>query len=173
MTVANHLTLNELWRRVKKAQDPIEKDRFLAIYHAQRGLTAKEIARITLNTPRWVQETVRRYNQEGPESLRDRRHHNPGQKPKLTLEEQRKVREALQGPPPDGGLWTGPKLREWVERELGKRLSLYPIYRLLHEMGFALRVPRPRHAKADEEAQEAFKKTSSPRSRRRGAREEG
>ncbi|WP_229906155.1 winged helix-turn-helix domain-containing protein [Thermus composti] len=28
-----------------------------------------------------------------------------------------------------------------MERELGKRLSLYPIYRLLHEMGFGLRVP--------------------------------
>jgi transposase len=80
------------------------------------------------------------------------------------------VLEALQGPPPDGGLWTGPKLRDWVERELGKRLSLYPIYRLLHEMGFALRVPRPRHRKADGEAQEAFKKTSSPRSRRQGPR---
>jgi hypothetical protein len=24
MTVANHLTLNELWRRAKKAKDPIE-----------------------------------------------------------------------------------------------------------------------------------------------------
>ncbi|WP_028490832.1 winged helix-turn-helix domain-containing protein, partial [Thermus islandicus] len=148
-------------RRAKKAKDPIEKDRFLAVYHARRGhkvaslTTAKEIARITLHTPRWVQETVRRYNQEGPESLRDRRHQNPGQKPKLTLEEQRKVLEALKGPPPDGGLWTGPKLRDWVERELGKRLSLYPIYRLLHEMGFALRVPRPRHAKADGAAQEA------------------
>jgi hypothetical protein len=31
MTVANHLTLNELWRRAKKAKDPIEKDRFLAV----------------------------------------------------------------------------------------------------------------------------------------------
>ena len=36
-------------------------------------------------------------------------HQNPGQKPKLTPEEQRKVLEALQAPPPDGGLWTGPK----------------------------------------------------------------
>jgi len=27
MTVADHLTLNELWRRVKKAKDPIEKHR--------------------------------------------------------------------------------------------------------------------------------------------------
>jgi transposase len=158
MTVANHLTLNdlnELWRRAKKAKDPIEKDRFLAVYHAKRGLTAKEIARIIPNTPRWVQETVRRYNLEGPEALKDKRHQNPGQKPKLTPEERMRVLEALQGPPPDGGLWTGPKLRDWVERELGKRLSLYPIYRLLHEMGFALRVPRPRHRKADGEAQEA------------------
>jgi transposase len=155
MTVANHLTLNELWRRAKKAKDPIEKDRFLAVYHAKRGLTAKEIARIIPNTPRWVQETVRRYNLEGPEALKDKRHQNPGQKPKLTPEERMRVLEALQGPPPDGGLWTGPKLRDWVERELGKQLSLYPIYRLLHEMGFALRVPRPRHRKADGEAQEA------------------
>jgi transposase len=170
MTVADHLTLNELWRRAKKAKDPIEKDRFLAVYHAKRGLTAKEIARIIPNTPRWVQETVRRYNLEGPEALKDKRHQNPGQKPKLTPEERMRVLEALQGPPPDGGLWTGPKLRDWVERELGKKLSLYPIYRLLHEMGFALRVPRPRHRKADGETQEAFKKTSSPRSRRRGAR---
>jgi hypothetical protein len=42
MTVANHLTLNELWRRAKKAKDPIEKDRFLAVYHAKRGLTARQ-----------------------------------------------------------------------------------------------------------------------------------
>jgi transposase len=155
MTVADHLTLNALRRRAKKAKDPIEKDRFLAVYHAKRGLTAKEIARIIPNTPRWVQETVRRYNLEGPEALKDKRHQNPGQKPKLTPEERMRVLEALQGPPPDGGLWTGPKLRDWVERELGKRLSFYPIYRLLHEMGFALRVPRPRHRKADGEAQEA------------------
>jgi transposase len=172
-TVATHLTLNELWRRAKKAKDPIEKDRFLAVYHAKRGLTAKEIARIIPNTPRWVQETVRRYNLEGPEALKDKRHQNPGQKPKLTPEERMRVLEALQGPPPDGGLWTGPKLRDWVERELGKKLSFYPIYRLLHEMGFALRVPRPRHRKADGEAQEAFKKPLRPGPGGEGRGEEG
>jgi len=123
----------------------------------KRGLTAKRIAKITLNTPCWVQETLQ---------------------PKLTPEERERVLGqprrgylgALQGPSPDGGLWTGPKLRDWVEGELGKRLSLYPIYRLLHEMGFALRVSRPRHARADRVAGEAFKKTSSPRLRRRGPR---
>ncbi|MBL3087671.1 winged helix-turn-helix domain-containing protein, partial [Klebsiella pneumoniae] len=72
--------------------------------------------------------------------------------------------------PPDGGLWTGPKLRDWVERELGKKVSLYPIYRLLHEMGFALRSPRPRHRRADVQAQQAFKKSSPRRSSRPGRR---
>jgi transposase len=111
---------------------------------------------------------VRRYNLEGPEALKDKRHQNPGQKPKLTPEERMRVLEALQGPPPDGGLWTGPKLRDWVERELGKRLSLYPIYRLLHEMGFALRVPRPVTGRRT--GRRRRPPTSSPSSRRRGPR---
>lgn len=173
MTVADHLTLSELRRRVKGAKDPIERTRFLAVYHAKRGLTAKEIAKITLNTPRWVQATVRRYNQEGPEALEDRRHRNPGQRPKLTPEEQERVLQALRGSPPDGGLWTGPKLRAWVEREFGKRLSLNPIYRLLHSMGFVLRIPRPRHRLGDREAQEAFKKSCGRRPTRPGGLGEG
>lgn len=166
MTVADHLTLEELAQRAKKAKDPPEKARFLAVYHAKRGLTAKEIAKITLHTSRWVQATVRRYNLYGPEVLKDRRHQNPGQRPRLTSEEQKRVLEALKAPPPDGGLWTGPKLRAWVEQTFRKKLSLNPIYRLLHEMGFALRIPRPQHRKADQEAQAEFKKNSSGRLRK-------
>ncbi|WP_185747649.1 hypothetical protein [Thermus tengchongensis] len=45
--VARHLTLRELERRYKKAKDPVEKTRFQAVYHAAKGLSAKEIARIT------------------------------------------------------------------------------------------------------------------------------
>jgi len=48
-----------LWQRVEKAKDPIERTRFLVVYHAERGLPAKKIAKITLNSPHWVQETVR------------------------------------------------------------------------------------------------------------------
>jgi len=79
----------------------------------------------------------------------------------------------LEGPPPDGGLWTGPKLRAWVERELGKKVSLYPIYRLMHELGFSPQVPRPRHRKADEREQGEFKKTPSRGPKRPGTGEQG
>jgi hypothetical protein len=78
MTVANHLTLNELRRRAKKAKDPIEKDRFLAVYHAKRGLTAKEIARIIPNTPRWVPGNLRSL-QPDPQPLKDQSIHPTAQ----------------------------------------------------------------------------------------------
>lgn len=170
MTVVDHLTLPQLQQRIKKAKDPVEKTRLLAVYHAKRGLTAQEVAAITLHTPRWVRATLARYNLEGPAALQDRRHRNPGPRPKLTPEEQERVLQALQGPPPDGGLWTGLKLQRWVAEVLGKEVSLYPIYRLLHTLGFSLKLPRPRHRKAEPEAQEAFKKNSSRRFRRPGLR---
>ena len=114
MNVATHLTLNEREQRVKKTGDPVARMRFLAVYHATQGLTATAIATITVHSTRWVQQVVRRYNQEGSEALKDRRHTTPGQRPTLTAEKQQRVFEALQGPPPDGGWWTGPTLRAWV-----------------------------------------------------------
>lgn len=39
-----------------------EWTRFLGTYHAKQEVTAKETSRLTLNTPRWVQAAVRRYN---------------------------------------------------------------------------------------------------------------
>lgn len=39
--VAPHLSLEEVQERYKKADDPIVKARFLAIYHALQGRTAR------------------------------------------------------------------------------------------------------------------------------------
>ncbi len=72
-----------------------------------------------------------RYHREGPGALPDRRHPNPGRKPKLSPEESQALLQVLEGPPPDGGLWTGPKLRAWVREGFQKELSLNPIYRFL------------------------------------------
>jgi transposase len=171
MTIVNHLSLDQLQQRIKQEKDPIAQLRFLAVYHAQRGLGAREIAQLTTRTPRWVHATVQRYNQQGPQALSDRRHTNPGRQPKLRPEETTQVLQALQSPPPDGGLWTGEKLRQWVVLRLGKQLSLNPIYRLLHTAGFRLKVPRPVHRKGDPAAQKAYKKTSAKGSRRRGRRD--
>jgi len=51
MTIVNHLSLDQLQQRIKQEKDPIAQLRFLAVYHAQRGLGAREIAQLTTRTP--------------------------------------------------------------------------------------------------------------------------
>ncbi len=57
----------------------------------------------------------------GPEGLGDRRHANPGARERALLDEEGEVelREALCGPPPGGGMWSGPKVARWIARRNG------------------------------------------------------
>ncbi len=162
-TVVPHLKPEEVLERYHKAREAIEACRWLAVYHALKGTKAKEIAQMLHRSIRWLRLVLARYNREGPAALQDRRRHNPGQKPKLSPEESRVLLKALEAPPPDGGLWTGPKLQAWVREQFQKELSLNPIYRFLHEAGLSLKRPRPQHRRGDQEAQEAFKKNSARR----------
>jgi len=54
--------------------------------------------------------------------------------------------------------WTLPKLMQAIETEFGISLGKTATWDLVHQLGFKQKVPRPRHAKADKQEQESFKK---------------
>lgn len=54
--------------------------------------------------------------------------------------------------------WTIEKLRAEIMRVFGISISYMPFWKHLRAMGFAQKVPRPCHIKADKEAQNEFKK---------------
>jgi hypothetical protein len=92
----------------------------------------------------------------------DRRRANKGATPLLTAEQLASLAEAVASPPPDGGLWTGPKVAAWMARETG-RDHVHPqrgwVY--LRRLDHTWQTPRPRHEQtATPEEQEAFKKNS-------------
>jgi hypothetical protein len=68
--------------------------------------------RLTIPPHLSVEELARRYREDGPDGLGDRRHGNPGGRDRalLTPAQREQLRAALGGPAPDGGLW-GAKLR--------------------------------------------------------------
>lgn len=68
--------------------------------------------------------------------------------------------QALDGPGPDGGRWSGPQVATWISQQVGHRVPPQRGWEYLRRLGFTPRVPRPRHAKADPLAQEAFKRGS-------------
>jgi transposase len=67
---------------------------------------------------------------------------------------------ALRAPAPDGGLWTAPKVAAWVGGRTGRSVHETTAWRAMRRLGFTLQVPRPRHARAAGEREQArFKKS--------------
>jgi transposase len=149
----------------RKATDPVLRTHLLMVWRMSLGDPVGEVARTVGYSERWVREIARRYGSEGAEGLGDRRHSNPGAKGRALLDEegQAELREALGGPPPGGGTWSGPKVARWIERRTGAGRAVHDRrgWEYLRKARMSPQVPRPSNAKgADASEREAFKKAS-------------
>lgn len=158
LELVGHLSAEELGQRYRAARDRIERSHLQVIWLLRQGRSGGEVARVTGYSERWVAEIARRYNEGGPEGLADRRRGNAGAKPLLDAAQRVALAEALQGTPSQGGLWSGPKVAAWIAAQTGREVHPQRGWDYLRKLGFTLKRPRPRHAKADAAAQAAFKK---------------
>ena len=163
--VAPHLSVDELGRRYRRASDPAERRHYHILWLIARGQPAAEVARGTGYSPPWVRTIVRRYNQASMAALVDRRHQHPGGQLLLTPTQQTALAQALQGSAPDGDFWTGPKVAAWMAQQVQYAVHPQRGWDYLRRLGYRLQQPRPRHAKAQPDAQAAFKKRSRISSR--------
>src|SRR5205085_11078228 len=116
-----------------------------------------------------LRDWVHRYNEEGLAGLHDRP--RPGRKPRLTPEQEAELATAVErGPDPDrDGVvrWRRVDLKALIEARFAVRLHERSVGQVLRRLGFSRVSARPRHPKADEAAQVAFKKASPSWSARR------
>ena len=146
----DHLPADEIDRRYKACPNAREKTHWQVVWLLTRPggpRAAAAIARVVGLTPTWVRAIVRRWNAHGPDGLADRRKDN-GPAGTLTPVRQTELYDALQAEPPDGGLWTGPKVARYVRGRWAVEVVPQTAWRWLNDLGFSLRVPRPRHPKA-------------------------
>lgn len=166
MHVEDRHGVDELRREARAQKDVRMRIRLQAIVLAKQGRTAGEIAAALDASRRPVQEWVRRYNQSGVEGLRRRR--GQGRLQKLSLEERDRLCTRIEAAPREEDevcTLRGKDVQRILKQEFGKLYHLNGVYALLHRLGYSCLMPRPRHQKADPQAQEAFKKTSWRRSR--------
>jgi hypothetical protein len=160
--VAAHLSAEELAGRYRAASDPVLRGQLHMIWLLVAGRPLAEVAEVTGYSTRWVREVVRRYNAAGAEGLGDRRHANRGAAPLLDAAGRAALEAALDGPPPEGGLWTGRKVAGWIAGRIGRkpeRVAPQRGWDYLRHLRYSRQVPRPRHAAAaDPAAQAAFQK---------------
>jgi transposase len=159
-----HLPVDELERRYRRARDPVERSHLQIVWLVAIGTPTAEVARVTGYSVTWVREVAGRYRTGGPAALGDRRRANPGAAPLLDAAQQARLRAALGGPAPDGGLWTGRKVAAWMGEALDRPVGEQRGWEWLRRLGFSPQRPRPRETRADPDAQAAFKKGGSGRS---------
>jgi transposase len=157
-----HLPLRELEQRYRRATDPVARSQWQMLWLLSSGTPTAEVARVTGYSINWVREIARRYREEGPTGIGDRRHTNPGAAPLLNREQQEQLRTVLSGPAPNGDLWTCRTVAAWMSAVLGRPVSQQRGWEWMRRLGFTPQRPRPRETRADPVAQEAFKKGGLP-----------
>jgi len=165
LELSPHASTQELEHRYRKAKDPVKRSHLQIVWLLSEGRTTGEVCEVTGYSPGWVRQIARRYNERGVEGLGDRRHSNPGAKERALLDEAGEaelVAALLEGSPPGGGMWSGPKVAEWIRQRNGlNKVHVQRGFEYLRKVGMSPQVPRPSNAKgADAKEQEAFKKSS-------------
>lgn len=160
LQVAPHLNSRELKSRYLRCRNVEERERLHCVLLKLQGRRSSEIAALFLRKEDWVRRTVRRYNELGPDGMKDQRQHN-GSSRLLSDDDMAALDDALQGLAPDGGLWSGPKVALWIAERTGKDCSNQTGWKYLKRLGYSVQRPRPKHPEANQEAQEDFKKGGS------------
>jgi transposase len=158
--IADHLRVEELEACYRRETDGRARTHWHILWLLAQGQTTEQVATVTGYTRQWIRMLVQRYNDQGPTAVQDGRHHNRGAARVLTPAQEAELDTALDGPSPDGGLWTGPKVAQWINERGSRPLSNYGGWLYLRRLPRRLRVPRPQHTQGDPVAQATFKKTA-------------
>jgi len=133
------------------------------------GKSCYEVADLLGHSPRTIQHWVERFEKSGFAGLEEVE--RPGRPTKLDDTTREQIAADLRQSPREFGygqnLWDGKLLSHHLQVRYTIRLGVRQCQRLFQELGFRRRKPRPVIAKADPEAQEAYKKTAFPGSKRR------
>jgi len=159
ISIRTDLSAEDLERRYRQAQDPVARSQWQIVWLLARGQRSQQVGEVTGYSLTWVYTVARRYNAVGEQGIGDGRHRNPGGARVLNEEQQAELDRALEGAAPDGGKWTAAKVATWIAERIGRPVGVPTGWRYLRRLEWRRDRPRPQHAKADPEAQAAFRQT--------------
>jgi transposase len=144
---------------LKEARSKAEYQRIQCVWlRATLGWNSRQVAAVLGWQASSVRRTQARYLRQGEEALRDQpqggRHHAH-----LTVEEEQNLLAPFLAKAAQGELIVAAPVRQAYDKKLGHPVHHSVVYRALHRQGWRKVQPRPKHPKADPEAQEEFKKS--------------
>jgi transposase len=162
LTIADSATIIlGLQDEIRRTEESRYDHRLHGVLLVSQGMTCPEVAALLADAPRTVEYWIRGFEEKGLAALREgERSGRPG---RLSAKHLRGINAALRRRPRELGLsgnLYGKTLAAWIEREYGIDLGVRQCQRLLRQLGFRPRKPRPAIAQADPRRQKAHKKIS-------------
>ena len=158
------LSVSDLREASGRATSARAGRRMLALALVLEGVNRTTAARQCGMDRQTLRDWVHRYNAEGLAGLDDLK--APGAPPKLTAEQKNRLARLVEDGPDldvDGVVrWRRIDLRDKIKSEFDVDLHERSVGKYLTSLGYRRLSVRPQHPKSDPEAQEAFKKTSTP-----------
>jgi len=156
-----YLTSSELKARYLCCSDRVESRRWHLLWLVSKQWTIQQASvAVGLNYD-YAKDILKAYNQQGEVAIANRRRQrkSPPSHALLNTEQLEELRSSLKQQPEDKGVWTGPKVADWIAKKTGRE-KVWPQrgWDYLNKCRYSGQRPRPRHAKADPEAQQEFKK---------------
>lgn len=121
-------------------------------------LTQDAVAKILGVDPNSITRWVMAFVDKGIEGLRPKKY--PGRKPLLSPDQEHRLSKIIENGPEafglDTGVWTGPIIRDVIERRFKIKYSVEQARRILHKLGFSVQYPKHVLSEASQAAQERW-----------------
>jgi transposase len=147
---------------IQRSEQARYDHRLHAVLLVAKGLSCPAVADLLGDPERTIRYWVQRYVGDGLQGLIE--NERTGRPPRLEPKHIEKIGKVLRSSPEAvglcGAIWDGRTLSAYIQKEFGIKLGVRQCQRLFGDLGFRLRKPRSLIARADEEAQKAFKKKS-------------
>ena len=158
----------------KLSHEAREEIRIRAVQRVEAGESPEDVISTLVFHRSCIYDWLARYREGGIDALRYKK--IPGRKPRLSGSQLKQLFDwiTLKSPQQmqfDFALWTRDMIRQVIYRELGARLSVVSVGRLLRKLGLSPQKPLRRAYQQDPEAVEHWKKVEYPKIRAAAKRE--
>ena len=158
-------TAGELRRLAATMRNANQSRRLLSLAAVLDGMSRAEAARIGGMDRQTLRDWVHRFNERGPDGLKDTR--SKGHPPRLSPEQQADLTHLVETGPDRAvhGVvrWRRIDLQHLIAERFGVTYHERTVGKILHKLGFSHISARPRHPAQDERIVAEFKKTSGLR----------
>jgi transposase len=154
----------ELRRLAAATKHANQSRRLLSLAAVLDGMNRTEAARIGGMDRQTLRDWVHRFNEQGPDGLKDA--WSKGNPPRLSLEQQAELAQLVETGPDRAAYgvvrWRRVDLQRLIAERYGVSYHERTVGKLLHQLGFSHISARPQHPAQDERIMTEFKKTSPP-----------